>query len=179
MDLAEVEALSAAQFRYLDLVTDQTVFTADFLKSMHRDWLGGIYDWAGCYRTVEMSKGGFTWPPASRVADNMHRFEANILRQKSPFRHTDQPKLLRNLAVIHAEFLLIHPFREGNGRLGRWLVDLLCQQAGLQAPDYGFVGKGSRVRHRRYLDAVKRGYEQDYLPLETFFREALDRRTAG
>ncbi|MCC5842553.1 MAG: hypothetical protein JJT96_20720 [Opitutales bacterium] len=73
IDLAEVEALSSAQFRYLNTVTDQTVFTADFLRAMHRDWLGGIYEWAGCYRTVEMSKSGFTWPPASRIADNMRR----------------------------------------------------------------------------------------------------------
>lgn len=46
--------------------------------------------------------------------------------------------LLEDLAIIHAEFLLIHPFREGNGRLARWLAELMCLQSGLPLPDFGF-----------------------------------------
>ena len=57
-------------------------------------------------------------------------------------------------------------------------MHLLCKQAGLLAPDYGFVGPGSRDRHRRYLEAVKCGYQKDYLALEAFFRESLERSTA-
>jgi len=46
MDQAEYNALEEAQERYLDLdiVTDKTVFTAEFIRNMHRDGLGGIYD---------------------------------------------------------------------------------------------------------------------------------------
>jgi Fic family protein len=52
--------------------------------------------------------------------------------------------------------LFIHPFREGNGRLVRWLADLMIAQADLPAPDYGFAGPGSRKRQRQYLNAVMR-----------------------
>jgi hypothetical protein len=34
----------------------------------------------------------------------------------------------RDAHVVHAELLLIHPFREGNGRLARWLADLMALQ---------------------------------------------------
>ncbi len=68
MDRAEAEALEAVEIQYLDRITDQTGFTADMICAMHKDWLGEIYEWAGRYRTVEMQKGNFRWPPAFRVA---------------------------------------------------------------------------------------------------------------
>jgi len=48
----------------------------------------------------------------------------------------DQSTLTRALAVTHAEFILIHPFREGNVRLGRLLNTLMALQAGQPALDY-------------------------------------------
>ena len=71
MDQAENEALLAAQNRYLERIGPETRFTAALLREMHGDWLRGIYEWAGQYRTVELQKGDFAWPPAFRVADNL------------------------------------------------------------------------------------------------------------
>ncbi len=174
MDLAEFDALIEAQSRYLDLVKDDTVFSARMLCQMHRDWLGGIYEWAGSYRTVEMSKGGFTWPPAFRVSANMDAFE-HFLTTQTPFRFQTMDEGCIALAKVHAELLLIHPFREGNGRMARWLTDLMCLQTGLSEIDYGFVGQGSRKRKAAYLHAVIQGYGQNYRPLADFFRDALER----
>jgi cell filamentation protein len=67
MDDVEEEALVEVQQKYLDVITSDTVFTAAILCQKHRDWLGKVYVWAGQYRTVEMSKGGFVWPPARLV----------------------------------------------------------------------------------------------------------------
>jgi cell filamentation protein len=67
------------QEHYLDRIDTETEFTAELICRMHHDWLGEIYPWAGQYRTVEMSKDGFTWPPAHRVPANMAQFEAVIL----------------------------------------------------------------------------------------------------
>lgn len=66
MDRVEAAALVAAEERYLEIITNETVFTAELICRMHRDWLGEIYAWAGRYRTVEMQKGNFRWPPAFR-----------------------------------------------------------------------------------------------------------------
>lgn len=76
-----------------------------------------------------------------RVADNMERFGQTILAAKTPFRPQSRSQAVYDLAEIHAELLLIHPFREGNGRLARWLVELLCLQTGMPEPEYGFVGQ--------------------------------------
>jgi cell filamentation protein len=178
MDLAELKAFIFAQHRYIDTIEDNTVFTADLICRMHHDWLGGIYEWAGQYRTVDMSKGGFTWPPAYLVADNMIRFEKEVLAKLTPLRPCDIDEAAHALAVVHAELLLVHPFREGNGRLARWLADLMALQAGFPLPDYRLTGRGSETTERRYIDAVTKGYERDYADLEAFFRETLERVTA-
>jgi cell filamentation protein len=175
MDEQEILSLIDAQEHYLDRINTETQFTSELICQMHKDWLGQIYSWAGKFRTVEMSKDGFTWPPAHRVAENMAQFEKRFLRKHTPFRCSNLDDAAETLAAIHAELLLIHPFREGNGRIARWLNDLLCLQANLPQPDYGFTGLGSVHNKKRYLEAVIRGYECNYRALAVFFRAAIDR----
>jgi len=79
---------------------------------MHKDWLGKIYPWAGQYRTVELQKGAFRWPPAFRVAENMERFEREMLARDTPCPPVLVRDAARRMAEVHAELLLIHPFRE-------------------------------------------------------------------
>lgn len=176
MDRIEFEALVAAQEKYLSRIGPHTRLTAEMLCRMHFDWLGPIYEWAGRYRTVELAKGDFRWPAAFRVGENMAAFEKGALARCTPCRPDPLPEVARCIAEVHAELLLIHPFREGNGRLARWISDLMALQAGLPLPDYGFVGQGARRRRAAYLTAVRKGYVQDYEPLTAFFVEALERR---
>lgn len=175
MDRAEYEALGRAQSYYLAQITPETVFTAALLSEMHRAWLGEIYEWAGQYRTVEMEKDGFRWPPAYRVAPNMDQLEQGLLRQHTPCGPASIEVVAERLAEVHAELLLVHPFRDGNGRLARWLADLMALQAGLPTPDYRFRGRGSSQQRARYLAAVKQGYLTRYDDLVSFFAEAIRR----
>lgn len=179
MDQREFEALLQMQNAALQSVTAQTRFTAKMICRLHRDWLGEIYDWAGTYRTVEMSKAGFQWLSAFRVAPNMENFEAGLLKRWTPCRPAPLAETALRVAQVHAEFLLIHPFRDGNGRIARFLADLMFAQAGFVTPDYGFGGPGSRRHRAEYLTAVKRGYLQDYEPLVAFFSAALERSSSG
>lgn len=176
MDRAEADALEAAENRYLEVITDETIFTAELICHMHRNWFGGIYDWAGRYRTVEMQKGNFRWPPAFRVPQNMARLEDEFLNKFTPCQSAELEAVAGQVAAVHAELLLVHPFREGNGRLARWLADLMFLQAGYPMPLYNFSGKGSVQRKKVYLDAVVSGYAQNYAPLTAFFRDCVDAR---
>lgn len=175
MDRAEYEALLREQERYLSLIGPDTRFTAELLRQMHRDWLGEIYAWAGEYRTVNLTKGSFTWPAAVRVPDNMAAFESGLLRENTPCPPGPLEDVARRIAVVHAELLLIHPFRDGNGRISRWLADLMAAQAGHAVPHYKFTGRGSGALRARYLVAVQGGYLQDYAALTGFFLRALRR----
>jgi len=176
MDRVEFEALLQTQEKYLRGITSTTRFTAEMIRRIHLEWLGAIYEWAGQYRTVELAKGAFKWPPAFRVAQNMEVLEKSLLARHTPCRPGPLPDVARRMAEVHAELLLIHPFRDGNGRLARLVADLMAMQAGLPSPAYGFTGLGSKARKAKYLEAVRRGYMQDYGALADFFREAVDRR---
>ena len=157
MDKAEYQALLRVQETYLKKIDADTRFTATLICRMHRDWLGRIYSWAGQYRTVELQKGAFRWPPAVRIAENMTTFERDLLARQTPCRPGPLPEVARRVAEVHAELLLIHPFREGNGRLARWLAELMSLQAGLPAPglrvyrerEYETAGHLSRGGHAR------------------------------
>lgn len=175
MDKAEYTALIAVQNRYLQTLTGRTRFTAKRLCEMHRDWLGDIYPWAGTYRTVELQKGDFVWPPAFLVAQNMANFETGLLKMHTPCRPAPLPEVAQSIAEVHAELLLIHPFREGNGRLARWFAGLMAAQAGFVPPFYRFEGKGGKAERERYLNSVIQGYRQNYAPLTGFFVDVLER----
>lgn len=79
------------------------------------------------------------------------------------------------MAEVHAELLLIHPFREGNGRLARWIADLMAIQAGFALPLYRFAGRDSKAEKALYLQSVISGYAQRYAPLTDFFVDAIER----
>lgn len=176
MDRAEFAALLRAQESYIHRITEDTRFTELLLCEMHREWLGHIYKWAGCYRTVELSKGGFRWPPARLIERNMVGFEKGMLAEQTPCRPNSLYVVTRRIAEVHAEFLLIHPFRDGNGRMARWVAGLMALQAGFPTPKYRFEGVGSRKERLNYLNAVQRGYMRDYARLSDFFRDAILRR---
>jgi cell filamentation protein len=149
MDRAEYEALVAMQDRYAMSVGVETAITADLICEMHGAWLAGIYAWAGRYRSVEMSKGGFVWPPARLVARNMDMVNRDTLLHLTPCRHTSIVDTARSMAEVQAELLMVHPFRDGNGRLARWVTDLMAMQSGFLLPDYQFTGRGNRARRKR------------------------------
>jgi cell filamentation protein len=176
IDQTEFELLVAAQELWLQRVTGKTTFTSQMLCQMHGDWLGRIYDWAGRYRNVELAKSGFQWPPARFVAQNMQNFGQKYLRRYTPCQAGNVQEVSSRVAMVHAELLLVHPFRDGNGRLARWLADLMFLQAGLPLPNYLLAGKGSKESRSKYLAGVQQGYLQNYRLLADFFADAVARR---
>ena len=109
----------------------------------------------------------------------MTSFEVQHLVEHTPCPNEPISSTARRLAIVHGELLLIHPFREGNGRLARWLGDLMALQAGHLRPEFQFKGKGGGGRRAAYLTAVQRAYGEDYELLTAFFEEALFRGAAG
>ena len=81
-----------------------------------QNWIGP----AGC--TLEDAT--YVPPPVPQMLECLNRFEGNI-HEKSEI-----PFLIR-LALLHYQFEAIHPFLDGNGRVGRLLITLLMCHAGL------------------------------------------------
>lgn len=175
MDQREYELLVRTQDHYAEkILTAETSITASLICQMHFDWLGELYEWAGRYRTVNVSKGNFKWPPYGYIEASMTEFESRLLSRYTPCRPAAIPDLARTMAEIHAEFLIIHPFRDGNGRIARWMADIMAMQAGLPVPRYDLSGPDAERKKVNYFQAVRQGYDCDFASLTAFFRAALE-----
>ena len=75
---------------------------------------------------------------------------------------------LRKLTV---ELVLIHPFRDGNGRVARLLSTLMALQAGLPLLDFTVI---AGQRKMDYFSAVQVGLDKDYSPMERLFGEIIE-----
>ena len=173
MQRAESETLLAATQQIIDVTGTNQRVTADDIRSMHRRWLGEVYEWAGDYRQVNIAKGGFMFAAASRVPRLMQDFERGPLRDYTPCGFATIETQALALAIVHAELILIHPFRDGNGRCARLLATLMGLQAGLPALDFGGV-RGTKKRE--YIAAIHAALARDYTPMTAVFH-AVIRRT--
>jgi cell filamentation protein len=174
MERAESREQVRAIEELIDIYDSDHRFTADDVRRIHRIWLHPIYPWAGEYRKVNMAKGGFPFAAAAQIPRLMASFEKETLRKHTPCRSKSTEEIIHALAVVHAELVLIHPFREGNGRVARMLATLMGLQAGLPALD--FSGIRGRCR-KEYFAAVQAGVARDYDPMKKIFT-AVIRRTS-
>ena len=141
-------------------------FTAEDICSIHKIWLNRIYSWAGQYRQVNISKGGFSFAAARHIPTLMEEFERGHLYDFTPCRGKTVEQVIEALAVVHVELVLIHPFREGNGRMARLVSILMGWQAQLPTLDFGgIVGK----KKKEYFAAVRAGIARDYQPMKKIF----------
>lgn len=168
----ESEALIGATQRLIDDTRVDQQFTAADVRRMHRLWLGEIYVWAGEYRQVNMGKGDFMFAAAGQVPRLMHELEGAAMREFTPCGFAGVEGQAHALAVVHAELILIHPFREGNGRCSRLLATLMGLQAGLPALDFGGIRGKTK---QRYITAVHAALSRDYQPMAGIFRGVIAR----
>ncbi len=110
--------------------------TVQCLQQIHAYLFGGLYDFAGQIRTVNISKGNFTFAPAM--------FLANSLAQIEKLPETTFDEIIEK----YVEMNVAHPFREGNGRATRIWLDLMLKANLKKCVDW------SRVNKKAYLDAM-------------------------
>jgi Fic family protein len=122
------------------------------------NWIGP----AGC--TVEQAR--FVPIGADKLPNAMSAWERYL--------HSDAPDRLVQLALMHAEFEALHPFLDGNGRLGRMLVPLFLWQNGvIQRPMFYLSAflEANRDEYYERLLAVSR--DGDWTGWCRFFLQAI------
>jgi len=120
-----------------------------------------------------MDKDGFPFAFPEQISKLMTEFEKGPLRQFTPCRFSSLKEVIKALAIVHTELVLIHPFREGNGRVARMVAILMALQAGL--PPLDFSGITSQKK-KKYIQAIHAGFKEDYKPMEKIF-ESVIRKT--
>ena len=171
MGEAETNALWRAQKKLIKEVSADHTFTAQDICDMHKTWLKGIYTWAGKPRSVNISKGNFNFAQARHIPTLLAEFERKQLNIYTPCNFKSREEIINALAEVHVELMLIHPFREGNGRLGRMLATLMALQAGLPILDFSnWYGE----KRESYFAAVRAGLDRDYRPMQELFAGIIE-----
>lgn len=169
MAQAETRAYqSMALATFETLTTDQPI-TASYICELHKIWLGEIYDFAGEYRSVNLSKDGLLFCHAEFIPEQMTKLDEGPLKEHTPCEGFSRARLLRALSVVHADLILIHPFREGNGRIARWIASIMSMQAGFPQPIF------EESDRDEYFAALRKGFTGVYEPLERCFDLTLSR----
>ena len=149
---------------------DQVLRVRD-VNEMHRMFLGGLYDWAGMYRNVNIMKGGFPFAPARNISALMEAFEREHLSASTPCNGSER-EICEGIARVHAEFILIHPYREGNGRAARLLSTVMAWQADYPTLDFSFIGRRGKG-FDQYIGAIHAAHAGEYQPMETLMLRAM------
>ena len=118
-------------------VDEIEVGTVKGLQQIHGYIFGGLYDFAGQIRTLNIAKGGFAFAPALYLDGALAHIEAM------------PENTLENIVGKYVEMNVAHPFMEGNGRSTRIWLDLILKKNLKQCVDW------SQIDKTEYLDAMR------------------------
>lgn len=166
-DAAELQSIAQAYdrhvFRARKKKPGREWLTEEFLRQVHRDMFGGIWDWAGKYRTSSMN-----------IGIEFHHIPDQVAQLCGDFRFWDSPESemtpIEIAARLQNRLTRIHPFKNGNGRHARLMTDIFFHSRGLALPKWPqlqLMPQGEALR-RHYISAIKKADNEDYSDLMTF-----------
>jgi Fic family protein len=163
-DVQEVSNYVAAMSHGLDRLRGGFPLSLRLMREIHRILLSGARGsgkQSGEFRRSQNWIGGtrpgnadFVPPPPDRVLDLMSDLERFI--------HTEEANLplLIKAALVHVQFETIHPFLDGNGRLGRLLITfMLCAHGALKEPVL-YLSLYFKSRRQKYYELLQQVREQ-------------------
>lgn len=169
--LSEFEGFLKAEIVLTEKLSARTKFNTAYILKIHKIALDHLYSFAGKYRDVNISKGGFPFAAARFLPQTMKVFEDEILSQL-PQTYQDEEQLIKDIATVHAELLFIHPFREGNGRTARILANLMCRKQGFPALRFELINE---EEFENYVSAIQQAKNKDYSKMEEIIKSIFPR----
>lgn len=155
----------------LDAITTGDPITVELLCEMHNQLLSGVRgDEAnpGKLRSTQNFIGSTPYIQDARYVPPPPNDIPELLEDLLEYakRDTNLHPLLR-IGLIHYQFETIHPFLDGNGRLGRLLISLLLQRDGLLPEPYLYLSSYFNARRAEYVDQLlavsQRGEWEEWL----------------
>lgn len=118
------------------MIDNIEVGTVKGLQQIHAYLFGGLYDFAGQIRNVNIAKGGFQFAMAQYLPQTL----ADIERMPD--------NSVESIIDKYVEMNIAHPFREGNGRATRIWLDLMFKRSVKKCVDWSLINK------KEYLNAM-------------------------
>lgn len=169
---AETEAIDRAYAKYVFRAhrkkRGSEWLTDDFIRKVHADMFGTIWEWGGQYRKVPMN-----------IGVEPHQIREQIKLLAGDFFSWNNPESTMPVVEIAARLqhrlTQIHPFINGNGRHARLLTDIFLysrQHPIPQWPQIQRMSQGNEIRNQ-YIRAMKVADEGDITELIQFIEDCL------
>lgn len=107
-------------------------FDAKHLKAIHQYLFQDLYEWAGEYRTVDITKGMTTFASANDGSIDRRLSNVQSLVSAVSWSELGRTTFVENASAVFAELNQAHPFREGNGRSAKVFMDLLAESTSFE-----------------------------------------------
>ncbi|MCP1312900.1 MULTISPECIES: putative adenosine monophosphate-protein transferase Fic [unclassified Halomonas] len=140
-------------------------FDLAYLKHLHRELFGDLYDWAGELRMIDIAKGDTRFCNVHRIVPEAEKLFAYLARQNH-FVELERTDLVHACAELYGDLNVIHPFREGNGRAQRLLFEHLIINCGYQI-------SWQTLQRDEWIEANIASYYCHYQPLANIFERCI------
>lgn len=148
------------------------------IRELHKILMQGVrgeHKTPGEFRTSQNWIGGsmpsnavYVPPPHTEIAECLTNFEKFINNEE-----IDTPDLIK-IAILHYQFESIHPFLDGNGRIGRLLIPLYIQSRGMLDKSCLYISGYIERNKDTYHDMLTRvRTHNDMIAWIKFFLEAV------
>jgi len=182
-DVVEVSNYVAALEHGLQRLREGFPLSNRLLREVHGKLLAsgrGANKQPGEFRRSQNWIGGTRPGNAQFVPPPPNEVEACMAALERFLHAADTPSALLKAALAHVQFETIHPFLDGNGRVGRLLIALILHHEGvLRQPllYFSLYLKQHRAEYYRLLDAVR--FTGDWEAWLDFFLEGVEQTAAG
>ncbi len=142
----EKKLLDASYAKFTQELNTNPVLNETYFINLHKKTFESLYDFAGVYRDVNMSKGDSQFC----LAQYLHSESARIFKELEDENYLSDIKkktlFAKRLAYYQGELIALHPFYELNGRVIRLFCDMLALKSGYRPIDYsGAIDNGAYI----------------------------------
>ena len=177
-DWEEVQNYVKATNYGVDRIKEGFPVCTRLIREIHKILMQGVrgeHKTPGEFRTSQNWIGGsmpstavYVPPPHTEIAECLTDFEKFINNEE-----IDTPDLIK-IAILHYQFESIHPFLDGNGRIGRLLIPLYIQSKGMLDKSCLYISDYIERNKDTYYDTLTRvRTHNDIIGWIKFFLEAV------
>lgn len=167
LNIIDMEMLERAERDITAITARRIVFNRppydlEYMQHLHLQLFSELYEWAGELRSVDISKGGTRFCNTGRITAEANKLFTQ-LENDNWLSNLSKDEFCDKVAEYYCEFNMIHPFREGNGRVQRLLFEHLSLAAGYDL-DWGDIDQNE------WVQANIDGVYVNYGPMAEIFR---------